>query len=137
VTVVAGSGVEGDRYFGRHDEPGQNITLIEAEVVEAFLQEQGLPHDLSITHRNVITRGVRLNPLVGREFMVGQVRLRGVELCQPCLGLGSALASANISAKEVVKRFLHHGGIRADICTSGSIGRGDAIGLGVDSSVVE
>jgi MOSC domain-containing protein YiiM len=129
VRVVAGSGIEGDRYFGRHDEPGQNLTLIEIEQVEAFLQEQKRPMDLSVTHRNLLTRGVRLNELVGVEFRVGEVRLRGVELCEPCLGLGAALASTALSAADVVKRFVHRGGLRADVLSSGVIERGAAVTL--------
>src|SRR5213593_2936179 len=93
VVVAAGSGIEGDRYFGRHNEPGQNITLIEAEEIEAFSREHRRLLDFSTTHRNLITRGIRLNELVGREFLIGNVKLRGVELCEPCLGMGTALAS--------------------------------------------
>jgi len=129
VRVVAGSGIEGDRYFGRHDEPGQNLTLIEIEQVEAFLQEQRRPMDLSVTHRNLLTRGVRLNELVGLEFQVGEVRLRGVELCEPCLGMGTALSSSTLSAADVVKRFVHRGGLRADVLSSGVIERGAAVTL--------
>ena len=124
VVVVAGSGIQGDRYFGRNDEPGQNITLIEAEELEAFIHEHGGLHEISMTHRNLITRGIRLNELVGKAFMVGNVKLRGVELCEPCLGLGSALASPELSAAAVVKRFLHRGGLRADALSSGVIDRG-------------
>ena len=124
ISVVAGSGIEGDRYLGRHDEPGQNLTLIEAEVIEDFIQEQHRPHDFSISHRNIVTRGVRLNDLVGREFKIGDVRLRGVELCDPCLGLGSSLATAEYPAAEIVKRFVDKGGLRADILSSGTIARG-------------
>jgi MOSC domain-containing protein YiiM len=124
VTVVAGAGIEGDRYFARHDEPGQNITLVEAEEIESFLAEQGRPGDLSVTHRNLVTRGVRLNHLVGREFLVGEVRLRGVELCEPCRGLGSFLASSELGVDKVVKRFLHRAGLRADVLSSGFIARG-------------
>lgn len=71
VMVVAGAGIEDDRYFGHRDEPGQNITLIEAEEIEAFLSKCDRPHDLSISKRNLVTRGVRLNSLVGKEFSVG------------------------------------------------------------------
>jgi MOSC domain-containing protein YiiM len=129
IRVVAGSGIEGDRYFDRHDEPGQNLTLIEIEEVEAFLSEQGRHADLSITHRNILTRGVRLNNLVGVEFWVGEVKLRGVELCEPCLGMGTALSSPSISPAGVVKRFLHRGGLRADVLSSGAIQRGTAVAL--------
>jgi MOSC domain-containing protein YiiM len=102
VEFVAGSGIRGDRYFGRHDEPGQNVTLIEAEEVEAFLKASDRTYDLSVTSRNLVTRGVRLNEFVGREFMVGTVRMLGVELCEPCLGLGTMLACEGISAREAV-----------------------------------
>jgi len=127
IRLVAGSGIEGDRYFGRHDEPGQNLTLVEIEEVEAFLREQGRPEDLSITHRNLLTRGVRLNELVGVEFQVGEVRLRGVELCEPCMGLGTALSSPTLPAAEVVKRFVHRSGLRADVLSGGVIERGAVV----------
>jgi MOSC domain-containing protein YiiM len=127
VMVAAGSGIEGDRYFGRHEEPGQNITLVEAEEIEAFLTAQGRAIDLSVTRRNLVTRGVRLNDLVGREFLVGEVRLRGVELCEPCLGLGGALATPVLAAAEVVRHFLRRGGLRADVLSSGAIARGAAV----------
>jgi MOSC domain-containing protein YiiM len=127
VRVVAGSGIEGDRYFGVQDAPGQNLTLIEIEEIEAFLREQGREADASITHRNLLTRGVRLNDLVGVAFFLGEVKLRGVELCEPCLYLGEALASPTLSPAAVVKRFLHRGGLRADVLSSGVIVRGAAI----------
>ena len=121
VRVVAGAGIEGDRYFDRHEEPGQNISLIEAEEVEQFNAEHGRPNDFSIAGRNLVTRGVRLNALVGKEFSVGAVRLRGVELCEPCLGLGVALASADLAPPQVVKAFLHKAGLRADVLSTGEV----------------
>jgi len=127
ISVVAGAGIEGDRYYAAQDEPGQNLTLVEAEEIEAFLQANGRPHDLSITGRNVVTRGVRLNELVGREFTLGPVRLRGVELCEPCLGLGQALADATLTPAAVVKAFVHRAGLRADVLSSGTIACGDAL----------
>lgn len=119
VTVVAGSGIEGDRYFGARDEPGQNITFVEAEEIEAFLAENGRAPDLSVTGRNVVTRGVRLNALVGREFAVGGLRFRGVELCEPCLGLGESLAAEGMAPAQVVRRWVARGGLRADVLTGG------------------
>jgi MOSC domain-containing protein YiiM len=127
IEFVAGSGIPGDRYFGRHDEPGQNVTLIEAEEIEAFLEALSLPHDLSVTNRNLITRGVRLNELVGREFTVGGVRMLGVELCEPCLGLGAMLASEAASPAVVVKLLVHRAGLRADVLSSGVVSRGAAV----------
>lgn len=127
VTVVAGAGIEGDRYFDQHDEPGQNISLVEAEEIEGFQRANGLPHDLSVTARNIVTRGVRLNQLVGREFMVGAVRLRGVELCEPCLGLGEALQSAALPPAQVVRAWLHRAGLRADVVLGGHIAVGASV----------
>ena len=127
IRVVAGSGIEGDRYFGRRDEPGQNITFVEAEEIESFLSEHGRPHDLSVTNRNVVTRGVRLNELVGKDFTVGDLRFRGVELCEPCLGLGTALASSALPAVAVVKRLVHRAGLRADALSSGEVALGAKI----------
>ena len=127
VQVVAGAGIEGDKNFGRHDEPRQNVTLVEAEQIEAFLAERGRSRDLSISGRNLVRRGVRLTELVGREFSVGAVRFRGVELCEPCRSLGRSLASADLSVAALVKRLLHPAGLRADALTSGAIRVGDTI----------
>lgn len=128
VWVAAGSGIVGDRYFDRRDEPGQNVTFVEAEEIEAFLADYRRAPDLSVTNRNIVTRGVRLNALVGREFMVGTVRFRGVELCDPCLGLGEALAAGELPAPEVVKRLVDRAGLRADALTSGDLAIGAAFG---------
>ena len=122
--VVATQGIEGDRYFGRHDEPGQNATFVEAEELEAFLEACGQPLDLSVSGRNLVTRGVRLNMLVGKEFTVGTVRFRGVELCEPCLGLGQALSFSGLPPADVVKKLVHRAGLRADVLSSGEVRRG-------------
>jgi MOSC domain-containing protein YiiM len=127
IEVVAGSGIKGDKYFNRKDEPGQNITLIEAEEIESFQTESERALDYSVTGRNLICRGVRLNTLVGSEFVVGDVRLRGVELCEPCRSLGRSLASERFTVPAVVKRLLHRAGLRADVLTSGTIHRGAVV----------
>jgi MOSC domain-containing protein YiiM len=124
VEVTAGSGIIGDRYYGKHDEPGQNITFIEAEELEAFLSGHDGPRDFSVTGRNVVTRGVRLNELVGREFTVGGVLFRGVALCEPCRILGEALKSEACAPPKVVKNLTHRAGLRADALTSGEIAIG-------------
>lgn len=123
--VVVGAGIEGDRYFAANDQPGQNITLIEAEEIEAFNMKFGMRHDYSCTRRNIITRGIRLNLLVNKDFAIGDVRLRGVELCEPCLELGKNLTSQEVSIKDVVRHFAHRSGLRAVILSSGFI----AVGL--------
>ena len=124
IRVIAGAGVEGDRYFNAKDEPGQNITLVEAEVIESFNAAFGTRQELSCTRRNLVTRGVRLNLLVRKEFTVGNVRLRAIELCEPCMGLGKAMASEHLSPAAVVNYLAHRAGIRAEILSSGIIATG-------------
>jgi RimJ/RimL family protein N-acetyltransferase len=125
--LVAGAGIEGDRYFGAQDEPGQNLTLVEAEAIEAFVQAHGRAADYAITGRNVVTRGVRLNDLVGRTFTLGGVRCRGVELCEPCLGLGEALQAPDLAPPQVVRWWAHRGGLRADVVDGGTLVVGAAL----------
>lgn len=130
IRVVAGAGIEGDRYFDKHEEPGQNMTLIEAEALERFAAEHHKPIDPSITGRNLVTRGVKLNALVGREFTVGAVRMRGVELCEPCLGFGAALSSSECDPPQVVKAFVHRAGLRADVLSTGEVCVGAVVASG-------
>jgi MOSC domain-containing protein YiiM len=124
VRVLAAAGIEGDRYFKAKDEPGRNITLVEAEVIEAFNANFGTRHELSCTRRNLVTRGVRLDLLVGKEFFIGSVRLRGVELCEPCMGLGKAMATPSVRPSAAVKYLTHRAGLRADVLSSGTIATG-------------
>lgn len=129
VTLVAGQGIAGDRYFGRADEPGQNITLVEAEAIEAFQRAQGRPIDLAVTGRNVVTRGVHLNDLIGRRFRLGGALLRGVEHCDPCRNLGQALAGPGVTPADVVRAFITSGGLRADVLEGGDVAVGDPLRL--------
>ncbi|MDX6495045.1 MAG: hypothetical protein QOE17_1031, partial [Gaiellales bacterium] len=90
VLAVTGRGLDGDRYLAPEDgwaPSGTAISLIEAEVIEAVHEEHGIDLSGGRSRRQVITRGVRLNDLVGTEFSVGPIRCRGVELCEPCLAL--------------------------------------------------
>lgn len=132
VKVIAGAGIEGDRNFGKRNHPGQNITLIEAEEIESFLKSHARPYDLSVTHRNVVTRGVRLNDLVGQEFFIGTVLFRGVELCEPCLRLGELLQSPELSAPQAVRYWAHRAGLRANAISTGEIALGLNVRIGDD-----
>jgi MOSC domain-containing protein YiiM len=117
-------GVVGDRNFGVSRHPGQNLTLVEAEEIERFCAEQARVPDLSLTRRNLVTRGVRLNELVNREFSIGGVKLRGIELCEPCTILGSTLSSESLATPSVIKRWVGRGGLRVDVLSDGEIARG-------------
>lgn len=128
VQLIAGEGIVGDRYFGTlQQHPGQNLTLIEAEEIERFNREHDVNYPLSATRRNLVTRDVRLNALVGKEFLVGNVLMRGVELCKPCQVLGQNLTSGSLTQTQVVAAFLNRGGLRADVLLSGTITVGDAL----------
>lgn len=120
-TVVKGKGLEGDRAFGKIKEPGQNITFIEKEEIERFNSEYKQNITQDATRRNIITKGVRLNDLVGKEFFIGEVKFKGVELCEPCSKLGRLLANDTIEPKGVVGGFLHRAGLRADVLSDGEI----------------
>ena len=129
VRVVAGRGIEGDRNFSRSKTPGRNLTLVAAEEIERFVQSTGIQLDLSLTRRNLITRGVELNSLVGREFTIGEVQLRGVELCEPCSRLAKHLRSTGLKPSQVLSLFAHRAGLRADVLSTATIRVGDPLSL--------
>jgi MOSC domain-containing protein YiiM len=116
VRAVAGKGLESDRHFHASGaKPGQALTLVEAEQVEAVGLAPGE------TRRQVTTRGVRLNDLVGKRFRVGDVECYGVELCEPCQHLQS------MTRPGIIKELTHRAGINADILTDGTISVGDEV----------
>jgi MOSC domain-containing protein YiiM len=127
VNALAGQGLEGDRYFrdgatpAEDRDPTQEVTLIEIEGIEAAGSESGLDIDPEDMRRNIVTRGVRLEGLVGKRFSVGEVQLEGLEDNPPCAHL------ERVSNKKVLKPMIERGGIRARILKSGSIRRGDPI----------
>jgi MOSC domain-containing protein YiiM len=125
--LVAGSGISGDRNFRDQEHDGQ-ITLIAAEEVERFNRETGLEVDAGDPRRNVVTRGVALDELVGGQFRVGETTLLGVELCEPCATLGKRLASPDVPAARVIATFVHRAGLRARIVAGGRIAVGDRVG---------
>jgi MOSC domain-containing protein YiiM len=121
----AGRGLEGDRNLSPPDRwigAGNALTLIEAEAIEAVLEEHALDLRDGRSRRQLVTRGIPLNDLVGREFSVGSVRCRGVELCEPCLHLQQLLGR-----KDAIKAMVHRGGLRADILDGGMLSVGDPI----------
>lgn len=127
IEVLAGQGVVGDRHFAKAEWAGQQLTLVEAEEIERFCAHTGRANDLAITRRNVVTRGIRLNKLVGRQFRLGNCLLLGIETCEPCRTLGQRLANEALSAPEVVKYWVGRGGLRANVLNSGQLFCGDAL----------
>jgi MOSC domain-containing protein YiiM len=124
--AVPGKGLEGDRYFLRQGtfykpQPDRELTLIEAEAIEAFRDEYHVEFDLSSSRRNVVTRGVPLNHLVGKEFWIGEVKARGIKLCEPCSHL------QRLSNPKVLPGLVHRGGLRAQILSEGLIRIGETV----------
>ena len=127
VRAVAGKGLEGDRYFSQigtySNQPGsgRDVTLIEMEAIEALQRDYGIELNPQESRRNIVTRGVPLNHLVGREFKIGEVTVRGTRLCEPCSHL------EKLSVRGVQRGLIHRGGLRADIVKEGIIRVGDTI----------
>ena len=121
--ALAGKGLEGNRYFyadgGAPD--GRALTLIAAEALDAFERETNIVLSAAETRRNVLTRGVDVNALVGKRFRIGDVECLGVELCEPCSHLQS------LTQPGVLKGLVHRAGLNADILSDGDIAVGDAV----------
>jgi MOSC domain-containing protein YiiM len=133
VKALSGVGLAGDRNATHHDPSAGasagarsadscDVTLIEAEAVEN-LAAVDITLEPGESRRNLTTRGVRLNDLVGKEFWIGEVLARGVELCEPCTHLVA------LTGKPLIKPLAHRGGLRADLLTSGRIKVGDPIAV--------
>jgi MOSC domain-containing protein YiiM len=103
------------------DDEVNDVTLVEAEVLESLRDEHGIELRGDETRRNVLTRGVRLNDLIGQRFTVGGMLCEGVEICQPCAHMQKKVG------KPVLKPLVHRGGLRARILASGTLHVGDRI----------
>jgi MOSC domain-containing protein YiiM len=129
VQAAAGRGLVGDRYAAKAGTftpvqgggRGYDLTLVEAEVLDDLVLPGGRRLAYEEARRNLITRGVDLNSLVGRRFFVGNVECFGQRLCEPCAHL------ERLTSKGVLRGLIHRGGLRADIITDGHIRVGDAI----------
>ncbi|MEI7692724.1 MAG: MOSC domain-containing protein [Actinomycetes bacterium] len=122
VNAITGCGLEGDRYC--IDEPGEksfeNLTLIEQEAYD-HLATIDLELPTNALRRNLLTSGIELNPLVGKEFMVGEVRCLGTELADPCNYIQGR------TMPGVLKAMVGRGGLRCQILDGGTISVGDRI----------
>ncbi len=125
----AGRGLEGDRYFdgegtfSNPDSSGHDLTLIEAEQLEAITLSSGHTPTAEDARRNVVTRGIDLNALVGRRFTVGEVECAGRRLCEPCAHL------ERLTEVGLLRALVHQGGLRADVLSDGQIAVGDEIAV--------
>jgi MOSC domain-containing protein YiiM len=122
IELIAGRGLSGDRYANKQKtEPAQEVTLIEEEALTAAERDCQLALTHAEIRRNLLTAGVPLNHLVGRQFSVGNAVLEGIELCEPCSHL------ERLTGRKVIEALLHRGGLRARVVRGGTIQPGDEI----------
>ena len=127
VRAIPGKGLEGDRYFrgegsfSKNPGGGRQVTLVASEMLELLQSEHGIALEAAETRRNLVTKGVLLNDLVGQVFQVGTVRMMGVRLAEPCNHL------ERLTRPGVMKGLVHRAGLRADILDEGVLRVGDAI----------
>ncbi len=127
-TLVAGRGIVGDRYHaetGTFSEqlegPDHELTLIAAEEIARFCDSTGQTLGAGELRRNVVTQGIELNDLVGKEFTLGEVRARGMRLCEPCSHL------AALVSPDVLPALVHRAGLRVAILEGGTVRPGDTV----------
>ena len=122
IDVIANKGIVGDRYFKDFSDPMSQLTLIESENIDDYNKRYNLNIDYLDFRRNIVTKGIQLNELVGKKLKIGKVNLEGIDLCRPCRHLTEMLSQDNI-----LKEFLRRGGLRCQILSSSSINIGDDI----------
>ena len=122
IEVLANKGIVGDRHFHDFNDPYNQLSLIEAENIQEYNIKYGLDIPYTDFRRNVITKGIKLNDLIGKKLKVGNVELEGIELCRPCRHLTEML-----DQKNILKEFMRKGGLRCQILSSSKINVGDKI----------
>lgn len=126
-SLVAGVGIEGDRYalgkghFSEDGRWGQALTLIEAEAIEYLASEHGVEMPVADARRNIVTRNIDLNALMGKRFRIGGLLCQGSRLAEPCAWLQKT------TPPGMLRGLVHRGGLRADILEDGIVERGDLV----------
>ena len=122
IEVIENKGIIGDRHFNDFNDPYCQLTLIESENIDYYNIKYGLNIRYVDFRRNIITKGINLNDLVGKKILIGKVEAEGIDLCRPCKHLTEILCQKNI-----LKEFLRRGGLRCQILSSSTIKIGDKI----------
>jgi len=122
IKVVSNKGVVGDRHFKDFNDPYCQISLIESENIDYYNSKYNLNIHYVNFRRNIVTKGIQLNDLVGKKLLVGNVKIECIDLCRPCRHLTEVLNQDNI-----LKEFLRRGGLRCQILSSSNIYVGDEI----------
>ena len=122
IKVLSNKGVVGDRHFKDFNDPYCQLTLIESENIDYYNAKYDLDINYVDFRRNIVSQGIKLNELVGKKLLVGNVKVEGIDLCRPCKHLTEVLKQDNI-----IKEFLRRGGLRCQILSSSNINVGDEI----------
>ena len=122
IEVLASKGIIGDRYFHDFNGDREQITLIESENIDYYNDTFNTKFTYLEFRRNIVTKNIKLNDLVGKTIQVGNIKLKVNDLCRPCKDLQQRLGKSNI-----IKEFLRRGGLRCEILSSGTINVGDKI----------
>ena len=122
IKVIANQGIVGDRHFKEFNDPFNQLSLIESENIDYYNIKYGLNIPYIDFRRNIITKGIKLNGLIGKKLKIGSVQVEGMDLCRPCRHLNESLNQVN-----VLKEFLRKGGLRCQILNSSNINIGDKI----------
>ena len=122
INVSAGKGIIGDRYFNELTEDRNQLTLIESENIDYYNKKFNLKIPYINFRRNIVTKDIKLNDLVGKKIIIGKTKIKGIDLCRPCKSL-----QKNLDQDNIVKEFLRKGGLRCEILNSTNIKVGDEI----------
>jgi len=122
IDVLANKGIVGDRHFDDYNDPYNQLSLIEAENIDYYNLKYGLNIPYIDFRRNIITKEIKLNDLIGKKIQIGDVKVEGIDLCRPCKHLSETLNQNNI-----IKEFIRKGGLRCQILNSSKIKVGDKI----------
>ena len=122
IDVIKNQGVVGDRHFKEFNDPYNQLSLIESENIDYYNIKFGLNIPYVNFRRNIVTKGIQLNDLIGKKLKIGEVEVEGIDLCRPCRHLTEMLGQVNI-----LKEFLRKGGLRCQILSSSNIKIGDSI----------
>ena len=124
IDLVAGKGIIGDRHFKDYNDPYNHLSIIESENIDEYNKKYNLDIPYLDFRRNIVTRGIKLNNLIEKKLMIGNVNLEVIDLCRPCRHLSEKLEKDNI-----IKEFLRKGGIRCEILSDGKISTADQINI--------
>ena len=122
IDVLANKGIVGDRHFDDYNDPYNQLSLIEAENIDYYNLKYGLNIPYIDFRRNIITKEIKLNDLIGKKIQIGDVKVEGIDLCRPCKHLSEIL-----NQNSIIKEFIRKGGLRCQILSSSTIQIGDEI----------